>query len=110
LDVVAPGEPILSTVPGGTWNTKSGTSMAAPFVSGIAALFVARNPGSKAWEFEPWIRSHVTPIAPALHAGAGLVNFDQLADWRDAPGFTAVRHKNFLWEWLGSEATNELSE
>ena len=34
----APGENILSCVPGGTLGLRSGTSMAAPFVAGVAAL------------------------------------------------------------------------
>ncbi|HAT4156962.1 S8 family serine peptidase [Clostridium perfringens] len=39
-DLVAPGENILSTVPGQGFDTKSGTSMAAPQVSGICALLL----------------------------------------------------------------------
>jgi hypothetical protein len=34
----APGENILSTLPGGEYGTMSGTSMAAPYISGAAAL------------------------------------------------------------------------
>jgi subtilisin family serine protease len=48
LDVVAPGEDILSTLPtagsvlGRSYGNTSGTSMAAPYVAGVAALTVAR--------------------------------------------------------------------
>ncbi len=38
-DVVAPGTSILSSSPGG-WQLSSGTSMAAPHVSGVAALII----------------------------------------------------------------------
>jgi len=38
LDVVAPGEDIYSTNPGGGYGYRSGTSMSAPYVSGLAAV------------------------------------------------------------------------
>ncbi len=42
-DIVAPGEKITSVVPGPTARVKDGTSMAAPHVSGAAALLMARH-------------------------------------------------------------------
>ncbi len=38
VDVAAPGDQIVSTVPGASWSYMNGTSMAAPMVSGVAAL------------------------------------------------------------------------
>lgn len=38
VDIGAPGVGILGPVPGGEWETKSGTSMAAPYVTRAAAL------------------------------------------------------------------------
>lgn len=48
VKVVAPGEQILSSVPGGGTGVWSGTSMAAPLTAGVAALLRARNPSLKA--------------------------------------------------------------
>lgn len=43
VDIVAPGDNIRSTYPPGTFAVISGTSMAAPFASGIAALMLAKH-------------------------------------------------------------------
>lgn len=44
VDVFAPGDQILSTIPGDDYESNSGTSMAAPVVSGLAALLMAYYP------------------------------------------------------------------
>jgi hypothetical protein len=52
IDVVAPGQDVYSTLPGDNYGWGSGTSMAAPHVSGLAALMLGANPGMGA----EWIR------------------------------------------------------
>jgi len=51
-DLCAPGEQIMSAKEGGEYRRLSGTSMAAPHISGIAALMLERNPKLKPWQIK----------------------------------------------------------
>src|SRR5258708_7570985 len=44
VHLAAPGTNILSTTPGNTYDTFTGTSMATPLVTGVAALLKAQSP------------------------------------------------------------------
>jgi subtilisin family serine protease len=46
----APGSSIFSTFPGNMWGRASGTSMATPFVSGLAALMVRESPSMPGYQ------------------------------------------------------------
>lgn len=48
VDLGAPGVSIVSTLPGNTYGSYSGTSMATPHVTGAAALYAASHPGASA--------------------------------------------------------------
>jgi subtilisin family serine protease len=48
IDVIAPGERIVSAMPNGRFATWSGTSMSAPIVSGITALVMVKYPNMTA--------------------------------------------------------------
>jgi thermitase len=50
VGVAAPGDRVLSSIPGGDYATWSGTSMAAPLVAGVIALTRAAYPGLRPTE------------------------------------------------------------
>jgi serine protease len=62
VDLAAPGQGILSTVPGGGYDTFSGTSMATPHVSGAAALALSTGYQS-VWTLKATILAAVDPLA-----------------------------------------------
>jgi subtilisin family serine protease len=63
VDVFAPGVDILSTVPGGGYERESGTSMAAPVVSGLAALLMSYYPNLSAADVKRIIMDSATRYA-----------------------------------------------
>lgn len=46
-DISAPGVDVISTIPGGLYAFKDGTSMSTPHVSGVIALMLEKNPSLK---------------------------------------------------------------
>jgi subtilisin family serine protease len=63
VDLGAPGVDIWSTTASNTYSSYSGTSMAAPHVTGAAALYASRHPGASATEIRQAILSSTTPTA-----------------------------------------------
>lgn len=80
-DLVAPGAFVNTTLTEGHYNLTSGTSFAAPHVSGAAALLLQKNPDLKPDEIksllvttaDPVSDSYGNPFSAAL-AGSGRVN------------------------------------
>lgn len=64
LDVVAPGVEVLSTIPENNIGFMSGTSIATPHVSGVAALMIAANPNLKREEVVRIIEMTAKKISP----------------------------------------------
>ncbi len=65
VDVAAPGENILSTVPGGKYAYMSGTSQATAFVTGEAALLLSKNSKLHPDQIREIIRTNTDPL-PSL--------------------------------------------
>jgi hypothetical protein len=107
LDVVAPGHRVLAPFPNAFgYATNSGTSLASPFVAGVAALLRSRNPGITHLEAKDWINDHARATTDPAKDGSGEVFHPGLADFSDTP-IAPVGHGNSLWEWLGTEVTPE---
>ncbi len=76
VDVVAPGSDIYSTCPDNKYDSKSGTSMATPHVSGVAALAWSINPSLTSAQVKEMIMTQADLYAlrkgttyPILNAG-----------------------------------------
>jgi subtilisin family serine protease len=83
IDVAAPGgglfsSGILSTVFDDSYTYMMGTSMATPFVAGLAALIKSKNPAFTNEEVRSIIKSTTDPIQPGqiglLYIGTGRIN------------------------------------
>jgi subtilisin family serine protease len=65
VDLGAPGVNILSTTPGNNYASMSGTSMATPHVSGVAALLMSQYPALSIDDIKAQILASVDPL-PSL--------------------------------------------
>jgi len=75
-NLVAPGIEIPSAKPGGGLQTRSGTSMAAAHVAGVAALLFQAKPEATAADVEEAILTTSTPLSETSEerCGRGLIN------------------------------------
>jgi len=86
-DLVAPGAYINTTQNNAAYNFTSGTSYAAPHVSGAAALLIQKNPGIHHHEIKSLLLTTVEPVSDAYgqefslnDAGAGRLNIARAFD------------------------------
>ena len=88
VDIAAPGVAILSTTPGNTYQSFSGTSMATPHVSGVAALAMGRFPGIQPLQVKALILNaadHKPQLAGKCLTGGRLNAFMTIAEPDDVP-------------------------
>ncbi|MFD5466194.1 type VII secretion-associated serine protease mycosin [Kitasatospora sp. NPDC127059] len=76
VKVAAPGVDMLSTVPGGGQCVDNGTSFAAPYVSGLAALLIGAHPLWTPAQVRAWIEQSAqrTEAGPNQFIGWGVVD------------------------------------
>jgi subtilisin family serine protease len=108
-EIAAPGSIIASTYPTwlGSWATLSGTSMATPYVAGIAALYISKHGGRDVYgrEFAMMLNGRIqgsgaTLVWPGnaddggqhlsspLQVGTGLVNAYKVLEYKSQLSFT----------------------
>ncbi|KAI8304504.1 hypothetical protein K4K59_012738 [Colletotrichum sp. SAR11_240] len=112
-DIAAPGASIYSTYLDKTWKVLSGTSMATPYVAGVAALYIGKHGGRlvhgkgfakdlsrriiSCGESLPWqaIEPQALPtdfgfFAPVAQVGTGLINATKLLESKTSLSFEKI--------------------
>ena len=74
VDICAPGTQIISANMGGGYIAYSGTSMATPHVSAVAAVYKAQDKSMTPAALEKKLKDTAMPMGKALYYGAGLVS------------------------------------
>jgi subtilisin family serine protease len=114
LVLVAPGVEIWSANLNDGYFQDSGTSYAAPLVSGICAILLQHFPTMKPREVWSYLIHH-TRDTDGLAAGqagntdgSGVISFGSLRDYSNG-GLAAAWSLNSFFEWLGEGVTGESS-
>jgi len=92
-EVVAPGVSIRSATKGGGYVNMSGTSMAAPYIAGLAALCRQYNPDATVEEIKWALINSARDLGPVGEDNAyghGLVDASRLPDFLPLPGIPNV--------------------
>jgi len=92
-EMVAPGVLIYSTYKDGTYKFMSGTSMAAPFVSGLVALIRQYNPDATVAQIKQALMQATVDMGPVgddNSYGSGMIDASKLLDYIPAPNLPTI--------------------
>jgi thermitase len=65
IDLAAPGSAIYTTLRGGGYGKKSGTSFSSPIVAGVAALVISANPNLSGAQIQEVLKKSADDLGPA---------------------------------------------
>lgn len=74
VHIAAPGDAVLSTIPNGQYGLLGGTSMAAPYVAGAAALLLSANPSLTPADIKNALIDGADPITISTPIGSQNMN------------------------------------
>ncbi|WP_440969870.1 S8 family serine peptidase [Peribacillus frigoritolerans] len=99
VDIAAPGDDILSTLPNGKYGWMSGTSMATPMVAGVAALIWSHEPKLNKTEVEYRLYDSAVDLGTKgkdIYYGNGRVNAKKALEMKTLtkPSVTAISDKD----------------
>ncbi|MEB3334912.1 MAG: S8 family serine peptidase [Cyanobacteriota bacterium] len=100
VDLAAPGSNVLSTLPGDDYGSESGTSMAAPFVTGAIALYAASNPTALADQIRTALLTSTTPTpsVAGITVTGGRLNVSDFLDTLAPSAFSITASQVLLSE------------
>ncbi|MFF2588494.1 S8 family serine peptidase [Peribacillus butanolivorans] len=101
VDIAAPGDYILSTLPNNRYGWMSGTSMATPMVAGVAALIWSNEPKLTKYEVEYRLYDSALDLGTKgkdIYYGNGRVNAKKALEMKTLtrPTVTAISDKDTL--------------
>src|SRR5882724_308674 len=94
--IAAPGENIISTFPGGTYGSASGTSFSSPIVAGTVSLMLSARSSSPNQSQAASSLSHAVKLTPDLNRGR-LDVYQAVSAWVNNSGSTSGSGSCFLF-------------